>query len=314
VFFKTSKCLPACLRWFPFCFCLSLYLCLFNTPASLFLACRLADWFASFAMRHYASPLAEAGLVVGGITVVAGVGGNALGAMAAAELEPRWRSAFFAVPALFTVPGALFLVLAINGRSAAEGGSRWAAYAWVFASECCLWTMLAPVAALVINVTAPELRARAMALSILTQHVLGDMISPPIIGAVSDARGLKAGLQLTWVAVLVSGICWGVGARCLAPLPVSKQREEDARRRSEQGGGRDRSSIYYSILFGEDERKNDAELQQENVDSTDTAERSEEQEFTLNPMASPDENFDLEMVPSALCISGANEQGAVGLV
>jgi len=41
----------------------------------------LADWYASFALRYQGSSQAEAGLVVGAITVVAGISGNVLGSM-----------------------------------------------------------------------------------------------------------------------------------------------------------------------------------------------------------------------------------------
>jgi hypothetical protein len=238
---------------------------------AVFWAPRLADWFPSFAIRYYHSPLAEAGLVIGAITVVAGVAGNALGAGVAAELEPRWRSAFLKVPALFTIPGSVFLFVAIN----ADAENRWVAYLWLLLSEVFLWTMLAPIAALLINVTAPELRARAMALSILTQHLLGDVISPPIIGAISDAHGLKAGVQITWVAVLVSGGCWGVGAMCLSPLPVAKRDEA----RENDGTSSTGSNIYYSILFGSDEKPSSL-LVSDGSDTGDECER----ENTSNPI------------------------------
>ena len=40
----------------------------------------------------------------------------------------------------------------------------------------------------------------------LSQHVLGDLVSPPLIGYFSDTTGsLQVALQMTWIAVLVSG-------------------------------------------------------------------------------------------------------------
>jgi len=62
-------------------------------------------------------------------------------------------------------------------------------------------------------------------LRVQVQHILGDMISPPLIGAVSDATSsLRQGLQVTWIAVLVSGAAWGLGAGLLPPLPTSQPR------------------------------------------------------------------------------------------
>jgi hypothetical protein len=63
--------------------------------------------------------VAEAGLVVGGITVVAGVLGSVGGATVAQSFEPRWGSrALLGVPAGFTVPGAIFLVAALAAGAA----------------------------------------------------------------------------------------------------------------------------------------------------------------------------------------------------
>ena len=63
--------------------------------------------------------VAEAGLVVGGITVVAGILGSVGGATVAQSFEPRWGSrALLGVPAGFTVPGAIFLVAALAAGAA----------------------------------------------------------------------------------------------------------------------------------------------------------------------------------------------------
>jgi MFS family permease len=183
----------------------------------------LADWFSSFAIRYLGSSLAEAGLVIGFITVVAGISGNILGSQVAQYYEARFKSAFFLVPALFTLPGCLFLVLALNLHV-----HRWVVYALLLISETFLWTMLAPLSALSINVVEPSLRARAMGFAICVQHLLGDVISPPIIGVISDNHGLKAGLQVTWAAILVSAAWWYSGYACLSALKVSEKFNSEA--------------------------------------------------------------------------------------
>jgi hypothetical protein len=63
-----------------------------------------------------------------------------------------------------------------------------------------------------------------VAVSIFMIHLLGDLISPPLIGAVSDASGggaggLRLGLYLLPVAFGVSAIVWFAGARS-KPGPV----------------------------------------------------------------------------------------------
>ena len=137
--------------------------------------------------------MVEAGLVVGGITVVAGILGSVAGAHVAQKFEPKWGSiALLAVPAAFTLPGAVLLVAALaagnsdcsesgdresaNGGggesdgsngSGVGGGGRVGAYALLFAAEACLWTQIAPIAAVNTNAVPARLRARAASLGIL---------------------------------------------------------------------------------------------------------------------------------------------------
>ena len=74
-----------------------------------------------------------------------------------------------------------------------------------------------PVNTLLVNSTAPGLRARAFALSIFAIHAFGDVVSPPIIGAVSEATGsLRFAVALVLIALVVGAIIWGVGAARLA--------------------------------------------------------------------------------------------------
>ena len=62
------------------------------------------------------------------------------------------------------------------------------------------------------------MRARAFAVSILSIHILGDVISPPIIGAISDATGsLRLAVGIVPIAIAVSCAIWMIGWRTLPP-------------------------------------------------------------------------------------------------
>lgn len=51
------------------------------------------------------------------------------------------------------------------------------------------------------------------------QHILGDVISPPIIGAISDASGsLRTGVNILPIFILLSGIFWFLGFAFVTPL------------------------------------------------------------------------------------------------
>ena len=49
-------------------------------------------------------------------------------------------------------------------------------------------------------------------MSIFTIHVLGDVPSPSLVGAISDARSLGEAMLIIPVAVLVGGIIWSYAA------------------------------------------------------------------------------------------------------
>jgi len=59
---------------------------------------------------------------------------------------------------------------------------------------------------------SPHVRATAVAMSIFTIHILGDVPSPPLVGAISDARSLGEAMLIIPVAVLVGGIIWSYAA------------------------------------------------------------------------------------------------------
>jgi len=64
----------------------------------------------------------------------------------------------------------------------------------------------------IVNVVPPEIRATAVAVSIFAIHVLGDVPSPSLIGAISDATSLERAVLIIPVALLVSGVIWTYAA------------------------------------------------------------------------------------------------------
>jgi hypothetical protein len=75
-----------------------------------------------------------------------------------------------------------------------------------------------PVNAATVNAVRPEIRATALAGQLFIIHALGDAISPPIIGAVSDRSTLNLGLGSTLVTLLLAAVIFTVGSRYAPPL------------------------------------------------------------------------------------------------
>lgn len=77
-------------------------------------------------------------------------------------------------------------------------------------------------------------------------HVLGDVISPPIIGEISDRTGsLRAGMQVTWMMMFVAGAWWFFGYTCLSPLRVADERGSDAEAGEKAPSG---GATFWSLL------------------------------------------------------------------
>jgi hypothetical protein len=132
-------------------------------------------------------------------------------------------------------------------------------YAWGFVFLSVFWMFFntGPINTVLANVTHPSVRASAFALNILAIHLLGDAISPPIMGGLADfgAKLASGGTLTGWAAealgrhdgmdfsmgctsllLLVAGLVWLRGARflerdtALAPLRVAHRPVADANR------------------------------------------------------------------------------------
>ena len=83
----------------------------------------------------------------------------------------------------------------------------------IVVTELLLFASTGPINSAIVNVVAPTERATAVALSILGIHLLGDVPSPPLIGAISDATSLATAFLVLPAAIAVAGAVWLYAAR-----------------------------------------------------------------------------------------------------
>jgi predicted MFS family arabinose efflux permease len=92
-------------------------------------------------------------------------------------------------------------------------------YAWIliFLSEFCLFFNTGPSNTALANVSRPQVRASAFALNILIIHSLGDALSPPAIGALTDHfnHNMNVGFAAVGAVMLLGGLLWIWGSRYL---------------------------------------------------------------------------------------------------
>ncbi|HJZ57025.1 MAG TPA: hypothetical protein VKE74_18795, partial [Gemmataceae bacterium] len=145
----------------------------------------------------------------GAIVVLSGLGATLLGGVLGDRLRARGvRGAYFQVAGWGTVLSWPFFVLMLFLPFP---------YAWVplFVAVFGLFFNTGPANTILANVTRSEIRATAFAINILIIHMLGDVISPPLIGLTADFTSLHTAFLLTSAMILIGGGLWLLGARYL---------------------------------------------------------------------------------------------------
>lgn len=141
------------------------------------------------------------------ITAVAGLLSTLLGGIAGDLLRTRFPGSYFLVSGIGMLIGcpAILAVLWVPFP-----------WAWIFMFVCvfCLFFNAGPTNTILANVTHPSIRASAYALNILVIHLLGDAISPPLIGWLGEDN-LDLGFTVVAVVTAIGGVAWLCGARFL---------------------------------------------------------------------------------------------------
>jgi MFS family permease len=171
--------------------------------------------------------LAQVNLIFGAIVVVSGLAATLLGGVAGDRLRPRFPGSYFLVSGvtmLLAFPcflGVLYLEFPL---------------AWVFVFITCFFLFFntGPTNTILANVTHPAVRAQGFALNIFIIHLLGDAISPTVIGRVAriyahDGRpDMTTDFLAVGMLILVGGILWLVGVPFLARDTALAPRRLDA--------------------------------------------------------------------------------------
>ena len=175
----------------------------------------LGFWMPAFLERVRGMSRQEATVSFGEIVVITGFIGTFVGGWLGDFFSKYSRQAFLWVSAVATLIAAPFAWAAL------ATGSSTLYLAAMVAAQLFLFVSTGPVNAAIINLASPAERATAIAVSIFTIHVLGDVLSPPLIGALSDAASLQQAVMVVPVAVLAAGLlwCWAARAGGRAPQP-----------------------------------------------------------------------------------------------
>jgi MFS family permease len=168
----------------------------------------LAFWMSDYLSFRGQSPQIAVP-IFGGITVVAGLISTLLGGFVADRLRKRFGGSYFLVSGLgMLLAFPLFVAMLYTPFPLA--------WAFLFGSVFFVFLNTGPSNAALANVVESNVRATAFAVNILIIHALGDVISPPLIGAVAGHADRNAAFLVVSGAMLVAGVLWLCGMKYLA--------------------------------------------------------------------------------------------------
>jgi MFS family permease len=162
----------------------------------------LGFWMPAFLERVRGIPRAEATVSFGAIVVVTGFIGTFVGGWLGDYFSKFSRQGFLWVSAIATLIAAPFTWVALTPASPQLY------LTCMVIAQLFLFVSTGPVNAAIVNLTSPVERASAIAVSIFAIHILGDVVSPPLIGVLSDASSLQEAVKIVPIAVIVAGILW----------------------------------------------------------------------------------------------------------
>jgi MFS transporter, Spinster family, sphingosine-1-phosphate transporter len=159
--------------------------------------------------------LEDVNLVFGAVTVVTGITATLAGIWIGDKLRSRYPGSYFLVSGVGMLIAAPLFFLVI----ATPFSPEWKLYFWpmIFVIEFCLFLSTGPANTALANVTRPAIRSSAFAINIFVIHLLGDAVSPSLVGAITDRSqgNMNVGFAAVSVAIAVSGVLWLLGARYL---------------------------------------------------------------------------------------------------
>ena len=166
----------------------------------------MAFWMPAFLERVRGVPKETATVRFGLVVVVTGFVGTFAGGFLGDALLKRTKEAYLWVSGVSTLLAVPFAVVALT---AAAPGVYFPA---LVVAQLLVFASTGPINSAIVNDVLPWQRAAAVAACNFTIHVLGDVPSPPLLGAVSDASTLATAVLVVPAAFLVGGAIWTWGA------------------------------------------------------------------------------------------------------
>ena len=166
----------------------------------------LGYWMPAFLERTRGMSRTDATVTFGTIVVVTGFLGTFLGGWLGDYFLRRTKQSYLWVSGIATLAAAPLTYVALTSHAKALFMTA------IVIAEVLIFMCTGPVNSAIVNAVSPLERATAVGFSVFVMHVLGDIPSPPLIGALSDRSSLERAFLVVPVAVLISGLIWTYAA------------------------------------------------------------------------------------------------------
>ena len=168
----------------------------------------VAHWVPTYLQRAYAIDQMKANVIFGGIAVISGFLGTMVGGYWGDAETKKHRHGHIKISSYSMFLAMPFYVACLMSESLL-GFAIWLSLAQFF-----FFVSTSPINITIIDVAPWHFRTSAMAMAVFACHILGDAISSPLIGWVSDQTGsLKIGMLACSPIILVSAALWLMAAR-----------------------------------------------------------------------------------------------------
>jgi MFS transporter, Spinster family, sphingosine-1-phosphate transporter len=167
-------------------------------------------WMPTYLSRVRGFTLKSANELFGAVIVVDGILASLVGGWLGDRLLPRMRGAYYFVSAVSMAVGVPVMILALYA------GDR-ALVPGLIVGSFLLLINTAPLNAALINSVGASLRATAIAANMFLIHLLGDVPSPALMGAIADRSSLQSAFLCPVVAMIVSSAILAYGMRFAPP-------------------------------------------------------------------------------------------------
>lgn len=167
----------------------------------------LAFWAPAFLERIRGMSKSDATVQFGAIVVATGFIGTYAGGWIGDYFLRRSKKAYLLVSGWATLAAAPVALVAFLSPTPSIYMVA------IVLTELLLFASTGPINSAIVNAVAPPERSTAVALSILCIHLLGDVPSPPLIGALSDATSLGTAFLILPAMIAISGGIWLYASR-----------------------------------------------------------------------------------------------------